>query len=54
MNHYFVKYTVLIVVVTEDWALSGETQCNFVDRYQPFGLMYCVCVQDSDDSILKM
>ena len=50
---YFVKCVVLIVV-TEDWALSGETQCNLVDRYQPFGLMYCVCVQDSGDSILKM
>jgi hypothetical protein len=35
-------------------ALSGETLRNLVDKYQPFGLMYCVCVQDSDDSILKM
>jgi len=32
MNHYFIKYMVLIVV-TEDWYLSGETQCNLVDTY---------------------
>jgi len=51
-NHYFIKFMVLILVI-EVSCLIRLTHCNVVDTYQPFGLMYCLCVQDSDDSILK-